>query len=661
MSSDNEEKEVCGYSTETKKCSRRAYPNQKERCEINKKSNRCVLKKTHTKKEPVKVVAVAALEKKTKKRIIKKIIKKNVEEEEKRTVGEEKNKDEKDVTYQSTPYYPDTSDPYFGRKIFEKKEFFQHQIPTRESQDGVEDKEEKGDMKGVEDEDNDNRKGMDEFTFSPSQKFLQTFINPLTPYMSVLVYHGTGVGKTCAAIGIAEQFRKKLAPKKKIYILLPPAIKPQFQNTILNPENIRQYVNNKSGKMPNQCTGNEYLQYFDETALREFANRQNVTDSMRKKVNAVIRKYYHMIGYDRFASLVEYEEKKAIKNVSDESRHPLLQKQARQKMMNNTVLIIDEAHRIRMEERSTKKCSPVIERVVRDAVGLRLILLSATPMYNSSREIVFLLNLLRQNSGEKMIKEGDIFTSQGFFQERGIERLQRVSQGYISYLRGENPDNFPLRLYPEVNRDTRVITSFPKYDLQGIDIPESDRIRHLHLVGHHMSDYHRNIYLESINQKAIEEITKEVDHGSISSDDNGEDMDDKDGDVGSLAGVFFSSRHASLCVFPTDPGQVHGDVKYLYGIRGFNRTFKTLHKAGQRRYRYRDHAKGFLAYDGLEEFSSKIKAIIDYIDGCEGIVYVYSKFITISVGRYTEEGFIKLRLLTASSIFQSRISSIIFF
>ena len=54
-----------------------------------------------------------------------------------------------------------------------------------------------------------------EFSFSPSQKFLQTFINPLTPYMSVLVYHGTGVGKTCSAIGIAEQFRKKPSTKKK--------------------------------------------------------------------------------------------------------------------------------------------------------------------------------------------------------------------------------------------------------------------------------------------------------------------------------------------------------------------------------------------------------------------------------------------------------------
>ena len=659
--SSKDQVEVCGYSPDTKKCSRRAYPNQKELCELNPKSKRCVLKKTHTKKD-VKVVAVAALEKKTKKRIIKKkIIKEKVDvgvedieidaEKSEKRVGDERR------PYKATPYYPDTSDPYFGRKIYEKKEFFQHQIPMRKKSQVVGDIGEgkvdgvgEGDIgegrvdgvgEGIEGESSTVKST--EFSFSPSQKFLQTFINPLTPYMSVLVYHGTGVGKTCSAIGIAEQFRKNLPPKRKIYILLPPAIKPQFQNTILNPENIRQYVNNPGGHIPNQCTGDGYLEYFDETTLREFVNRKKVTESMKKKVYAIIRKYYHMIGYDRFASLVEYEEKKAIKNVSDVSRHPLLQKQARQRMMNNTVLIIDEAHRIRMEDGSTKKSSPVIERVVRDAVGLRLILLSATPMYNSSREIVFLLNLLRQNSGESVIKESDIFTSKGSFQEGGIERLQKASQGYISYLRGENPDHFPLRLYPDVNRDRRLLTSFPKYDLQGIDIPESDRIQHLNIVGHHMSEYHYNIYLKSINHQAIDEITKEADNGRLSSDSISEEdsLDDVNvkkshdkGELGSLAGVFFSSRHASLCVFPTDPELTKArdiDVKYLYGISGFHRTFKTLHKAGQRRYQYRDHAKGFLAYDGLEKYSSKIKAIIEYIDKCEGIVYVYSQFITTGI------------------------------
>ena len=37
--------EVCRYNADTKKCSRKAFPHMKERCELSSK-NRCVLKKT---------------------------------------------------------------------------------------------------------------------------------------------------------------------------------------------------------------------------------------------------------------------------------------------------------------------------------------------------------------------------------------------------------------------------------------------------------------------------------------------------------------------------------------------------------------------------------------------------------------------------------------
>ena len=38
------------------------------------------------------------------------------------------------------------------------------------------------------------------FNLTNSQKFLKTFMSPYTPYNSLLVYHGTGVGKTCTSI-----------------------------------------------------------------------------------------------------------------------------------------------------------------------------------------------------------------------------------------------------------------------------------------------------------------------------------------------------------------------------------------------------------------------------------------------------------------------------
>ena len=71
----------------------------------------------------------------------------------------------------------------------------------------------------------------------------------------------------------------------------PNLIKTQFQNTIINPENIRQFLNNKRGNIPNQCTGNSYLSEFSETQLREFSTMKNSED-IRKRVVRVINKYY---------------------------------------------------------------------------------------------------------------------------------------------------------------------------------------------------------------------------------------------------------------------------------------------------------------------------------------------------------------------------------
>lgn len=43
------------------------------------------------------------------------------------------------------------------------------------------------------------------FQLQPQQRFLRRVLSPDTPVRNVLVVHGTGVGKTCSAIQIAEE------------------------------------------------------------------------------------------------------------------------------------------------------------------------------------------------------------------------------------------------------------------------------------------------------------------------------------------------------------------------------------------------------------------------------------------------------------------------
>ena len=59
------------------------------------------------------------------------------------------------------------------------------------------------------------------FRLSDNQKFLKTFMSSNTPYNGLLLFHGTGVGKTCSSISIAEQYTEVLEKyNKKIFILL---------------------------------------------------------------------------------------------------------------------------------------------------------------------------------------------------------------------------------------------------------------------------------------------------------------------------------------------------------------------------------------------------------------------------------------------------------
>ena len=80
-------------------------------------------------------------------------------------------------------YYPDILQQDFTKKILSKKEFIDN-IETG---------------KPVEREDN-------YFSLTPSQTFLKNYISTETPYNGILLFHGTGVGKTCTALSIAEQF-----------------------------------------------------------------------------------------------------------------------------------------------------------------------------------------------------------------------------------------------------------------------------------------------------------------------------------------------------------------------------------------------------------------------------------------------------------------------
>lgn len=363
--------------------------------------------------------------------------------------------------------YPSVEDENFLVKLFHKREF-------------AENKYDKYDLSGIEDlADLSTCKGSVEFELSPIQRFVSTYLSGKTPYLSALLYHGVGVGKTCAAISITESFLH-FNPKKKAFIIAPPNIQPNFIRTIFDINNVTISENN----LPNThrgCTGNLYL----ELTATEYERDKKVIE---RKVNQLIKNRYDFMGYIQLGNYIERECAKIPKHYEDTQINPkdktdkctfdiqtppntkrdLKTIKLIREMFSGHCMIIDEAHNLRdiqsekpeenldapggitelTDIQEGKRLTPSLQRVLNYAIDMKLVLLTATPMYNDYKEIIFLLNLLLANDKRAQLKPQDVFDTNGDFIPTGLNKFKNAVSAYVSYMRGETPISFPIRLNP---------------------------------------------------------------------------------------------------------------------------------------------------------------------------------------------------------------------
>ena len=159
------------------------------------------------------------------------------------------------------------------------------------------------------------------------------------------------------------------------------------------------------------------------------------------------------------------------------------------KLFDDSLVVIDEVQNIRSIDSNTKKkISVYIQLLVRYTSTMRLLLLSATPMYNSHKEIIWLVNLLNMNDNRSILNPNDVFDSTGAFKNNvndvdksGKDLLIRKSTGYISFVRGDNPYTFPYRIYPNIFAPQKSIFSYdggyPRQQMNLKPIDDSDKTR----------------------------------------------------------------------------------------------------------------------------------------------------------------------------------------
>ena len=334
------------------------------------------------------------------------------------------------------------------------------------------------------------------FELMPHQIFIKNFLSNQTPYNSLLMYHGLGTGKTCSAIGVAEEARaamKQAGITKSIFIIASPNVQDNFRLQLFDETKLR-YENGMWNIR--SCVGEALLNETNPTYFKNMSKERVIN-----QVKAIINEHYVFMGYTQFANYISDSiEPRGIGYSKDEKARIKVKKI--RTMFNNRLIIIDEVHNIRItHENKNKKTAELLMQVARYANNMRMLLLSATPMYNSHEEIIWLTNLMNLNDKRAPIKISDVFDKKGDFvkvggkrTENGRDLLIRKLTGYVSYVRGENPYSFPFRIYPEDTGFREPDRPYPKLQMNGNPIDPKKTLKHIPIVLNPIGEFQREAY-----------------------------------------------------------------------------------------------------------------------------------------------------------------------
>lgn len=347
------------------------------------------------------------------------------------------------------------------------------------------------------------------------QQLLSNFINPLTQYNSLLVWHQVGLGKTRTAIAIAENFKKEF----KILVLT--------KNELLE--------NNFRNEIIYGCT--EFLP-------KEYSDLKQIEkEKVLEKVKKNISKYYTFLTFSGFSTRT---------NSSTDSISKL----------NNTVLIIDEVHSIPDETYDS------LLKVIRVSKGIKIVLLSATVMFDNIKKIFEISNLLNCNSNDPLLpirkdllKESYIYLKEDkqkgllkddiyFITVLGRKKLLESLKGKCSYLIADN-SFFANKIY--------------------MGSPISKNQGSLNIVRCKMSDFQKKVYKNTLETTS--------------------------------SGLFKDSLSASTIVFPD---KTFGSNGFISNSRDFT----------------------FLRKETLQKYSCKLAAILQNIGKTPGNIFIYSGLVS---------------------------------
>lgn len=402
-----------------------------------------------------------------------------------------------------------------------------------------------------------------DFKLQPQQRFLRRVLSPDSPTQNLLMVHGTGTGKTCTAIQIAEEYiLRPEFQEKRVLVLANPAVQDNFRTQIFDISRVS--VDADGLLLSKQCTGRRYLDILQRAQAQPLRwTDQSQREKLMNMANRILNEFYEFQGYTSFGNRITDVQLGKRQADMDAWIH---------ETFDNRLIIVDEAHNLRESDETgavEKIVSAALKRIVQTANGVTLVLLTATPMYDTFDEILDYFNLFLWNSRKQdvntSVKKRDIFTDAGDFVSPTAEsQFRTLCENYVSFVRGENPFTFPFRLPPP---DNMIAKPDRTHDSNGKKI--SVQRKYLTLTAAPLSQFQESI-VKDLRLKALAEPRV-------------------------------------VCVYPEN--------------KNFGETFKK--EDGK----YIYNGEQFLSPSKVATYSAKFASILKCIQESKGVVFVYSNLV----------------------------------
>jgi hypothetical protein len=243
----------------------------------------------------------------------------------------------------------------------------------------------------------------DTLNLFPHQQLVRDYMQYESPYRGLLLYHGLGVGKSCASIAAAEGF---LDRSKRIFIMVPASLEPNYRTEISRCATLGNPRNKIWSKLELGTSKALVEKISEQFGLDvKFATKHRKDLWVTGPVPADVEKYVtkKALGWRDMNDADKQGAGATLTHIVDRRYTFIRYNGVTKKIIDDlgarpfddAFVVIDEAHNFISRVVNGSVLAKRLYNMLIGARGLKIVLLSGTPIINHPFELCVMLNLVR--------------------------------------------------------------------------------------------------------------------------------------------------------------------------------------------------------------------------------------------------------------------------